>query len=127
MKQQSQTTKAKCSVRSSMGNEHWRTKPSNHPDYRKKYQGKRRAEQKAKAVNYKGAACQKCGWAFECLDVFDFHHTDPTEKDIKVADWMGRIKWETLKKELDKCILLCSNCHRIEHAELREAEYEANP
>ena len=71
--------------------------------------------------------CVKSVVGLLCLDVFDFHHIDPDEKDIKVADWMGRIKWATLKKELDKCILLCSNCHRIHHAELREEEYEANP
>jgi predicted Zn-ribbon and HTH transcriptional regulator len=108
----------------SLRNNTWRTKPSNHPLYRKMYQGKRRAEQKSKAVNYKGSVCEKCGYSFECLEVYDFHHPDPTQKEIKIADWMGRSKWDKLKKELDKCVLLCANCHRIHHAELREAEYE---
>lgn len=67
-------------------------------------------ENKLKAIAYLGGKCLHCG--FDNLDrpeVFDFHHlfgkeTDPTK--------LMRGTWEKLKVEIDKCILLCSNCHR---------------
>lgn len=51
-----------------------------------------------------------------CLD---FHHLDPTEKDINVSDALKR-GWtvERMQKEIDKCITVCSNCHRKVHAGL---------
>lgn len=49
-----------------------------------------------------------------CLD---FHHLDPKEKDINLSDAL-RKGWtfERMKKEIDKCIIVCSNCHRKVHA-----------
>jgi hypothetical protein len=44
----------------------------------------------------------------------DFHHINPEEKSYDIKSLMGR-KWETVRSEIDKCILLCSNCHREEH------------
>jgi transcription elongation factor Elf1 len=63
----------------------------------------------------------KCSFCPEndpvCLD---FHHTDPTQKDRELADMVGRgIGMESLLKEVDKCIVLCSNCHRKLHAKLK--------
>ena len=45
----------------------------------------------------------------------EFHHTNSKIKDSNVSKLLSR-KWEVLQEELDKCILLCSNCHRIEHS-----------
>jgi len=57
--------------------------------------------------------CCKCGEKHPaCLD---FHHRNPDDKEIeisKVADHWGLVK---LKKEVEKCDVLCSNCHRKEH------------
>lgn len=46
--------------------------------------------------------------------IFDFHHLNPSEKDV---DWSKlRLKSdESIKNELNKCVLLCSNCHRKRH------------
>ena len=74
-----------------------------------------RRDSKLKAVKYKGGACGRCGGVFH-PSVYDFHHIDPTQKDADPGTFMGR-KWETIKKELDKCVLLCANCHRLTHAE----------
>lgn len=49
-----------------------------------------------------------------CLD---FHHTDPSKKDITVGEAIHlRWSWEHLLTEIEKCIILCSNCHRKFHA-----------
>lgn len=46
--------------------------------------------------------------------VLDFHHINPSEKEYTIAQ-NTRIKFENLKKELDKCVVLCANCHREFH------------
>lgn len=55
--------------------------------------------------------CSKCGenrwW------LLDFHHTNPSEKDCEVTKLIDAPN--KLKKELEKCIVLCSNCHRHLH------------
>jgi len=39
----------------------------------------------------------------------DFHHTNSKEKDFKISGIS--VSWERIKKELDKCVLVCKNCH----------------
>jgi hypothetical protein len=75
---------------------------------------------KQKAVQYKGGCCNRCGELFECLDVYDFHHRDPAEKEDSLNRLMNS-RWENIVPELDKCDLLCSNCHKITHWELRNS------
>ena len=60
-----------------------------------------------------GGKCIKCGYA-KCLGALEFHHRDPGEKDI---DFKKIIRRSALKRieELQKCDLLCSNCHREIH------------
>ncbi len=74
-------------------------------------------DRKKKAVEYKGGKCEKCGYD-KCLAAFDFHHLDPNEKDYEPSRLFGQNhSWETIKSELDKCALLCANCHRETHNE----------
>jgi len=73
----------------------------------------RRNERKQRAIEYKGGICEHCGGTFHTA-AFDFHHLDPNEKDKDPGLMMG-LTDENLFKELDKCILLCANCHRIHH------------
>ena len=68
---------------------------------------------KLKAVEYKGGVCVDCSGEFHPA-VFDFHHLDPSKKDLKVANSFCR-KWEVVRAELDKCVMLCANCHRLRH------------
>lgn len=77
----------------------------------------RRQEKKKTLVEYKGGECIKCGYS-KCLDALDFHHRDPEDKSftINVSKNFGI---ELLKKEADKCDLLCANCHREVHSEER--------
>ena len=92
----------------------------------------RRYELKKKAVGYLGGSCVRCGYNSH-LSALEFHHLNPTEKDFNFGDMKGG-KWENLKNELNKCILLCSNCHRIEHTKydllsdlVLEADRSAKP
>jgi len=68
---------------------------------------------KVKGVEYLGGKCLDCGTKGSPW-IFDFHHRDPSEKEWH---WGNRrtSNWDNLKKELDKCDLLCSNCHRLRH------------
>lgn len=68
---------------------------------------------KEKAIEYKGGKCEKCGYD-KCKWVFDFHHLNPEEKDFGISRY-SVLAWEKVKKELDKCIMLCANCHRELH------------
>lgn len=72
---------------------------------------------KIELVNYKGGKCEKCGYD-KCVEALCFHHKDPNEKDFGIG---GRsYSFEKLKLEVDKCDLLCSNCHIELHTELKE-------
>ena len=73
--------------------------------------------QKKRYVKYLGGECLHCGLvANPCnLPVFDFHHRDPSQKDFGIGDHVTS-DWQKLRSELDKCDLLCANCHRLIHA-----------
>lgn len=60
----------------------------------------------------KSCGCQKCGE--KRFYVLDFHHINPDEKENTIHD-LRTCSIETIKKEIDKCIILCSNCHREFH------------
>jgi hypothetical protein len=60
-------------------------------------------------VDYKGGRCQICGYD-RCLRALDFHHVDPTTKRFNVAGSHLR-SCDVLRAELEKCVLVCSNCH----------------
>lgn len=45
----------------------------------------------------------------------EFHHRDPKEKDFTISSRAHLTFDERVKQELDKCDLLCSNCHRERH------------
>lgn len=86
---------------------------------------KRRLEHKKMAVKYLGGKCLHCGLETEFYSIYDFHHKDPKEKDSLISQIMNKkSNFELIKKELDKCELLCSNCHRIVHEKERMAEFE---
>lgn len=76
-----------------------------------------RIRTKQKLVEYKGGECAKCGYN-KCITVLQFHHEDPNEKDFSISgkSW----SFDRLKKEVDKCILLCSNCHTELHEEINK-------
>ena len=76
----------------------------------------RKQNNKRKAIELKGSMCKHCGLEYDYTNaaVFDLHHLNPNEKEYKPSS-LFRMSWEVIEKELNKCILLCSNCHRLEH------------
>lgn len=74
---------------------------------------RKRKNAKQKAVDYKGGKCQRCSYD-KCLGALQFHHPDDN-KEFGVSAKGRTYSWERLKKEIDKCILLCANCHAEEH------------
>lgn len=63
--------------------------------------------------------CSRCGYD-ECIEAIDFHHTDPGDKEYNIAHLTTRAftkpNIELFLSELDKCIILCANCHRLIHS-----------
>ena len=78
---------------------------------------KRRQILKLKAIEYKGGKCCICGYN-KCMDALDFHHLNENKKSFGVAEKGYTRSWEKVKEELDKCILVCTNCHREIHVGL---------
>jgi hypothetical protein len=87
---------------------------------KKTYIDKARQNIKTKIENfekYKSTLkCEKCGENHPA--VLDFHHLDPSKKEFQIGN--GTKKGiEKMLKEIEKCIILCSNCHRKLHWEER--------
>jgi len=68
---------------------------------------------KARAVEYKGGECERCGY-HKYHGSLAFHHVDPSSKDPNFNS-MNLWKWDRIKEEIDKCMLLCTNCHQELH------------
>ena len=74
----------------------------------------RRFRAKAAAIKYLGGGCSKCGWSGNQA-ALQFHHTKSQEKDFNIGNVANK-SWDSIKKELQKCVLLCANCHTIHHS-----------
>ena len=79
---------------------------------------KRRKKIKKMSVEYKGGKCEICGYD-KCFRALEFHHTDPDKKDFQISG--KSVSWDRIKIELDKCVLVCSNCHSEIHSDLDES------
>ena len=75
----------------------------------------RRYRIKKLLVEYKGNKCKICGYD-KCLSALEFHHLEPENKDFTISYNTKYNNLDALKKEVDKCILVCANCHREIHA-----------
>ena len=68
-----------------------------------------RRAMKKQAVKEKGGKCSICGYN-KCIEALQFHHLDFSEKEFPLSNGNTR-SWDKYKKELEKCILVCGNCH----------------
>lgn len=77
------------------------------------------------AVEYKGNKCQLCGYN-RCIEAMEFHHLDFSEKEFGISQKGYTRSWEIVKEELEKCIILCANCHREVHSGLQHLRVTAD-
>jgi len=80
---------------------------------------KRRKKIRLKAVAFAGGKCVKCGYN-KYPEVLEFHHGDTLKKDFNVSSKGHCRSWARVSEEIKKCILLCANCHREIHVELKK-------
>lgn len=78
----------------------------------------RRFRAKAAAIKLLGERCSQCGWRGNQA-ALQFHHAEPNKKDFTLGNVANK-SWDAIKSELKKCILLCANCHAIEHSTKEE-------
>jgi predicted HNH restriction endonuclease len=84
-------------------------------EYLKKAVNKRRRKIRELAIDHKGSQCSICGYR-KCSAALEFHHQDPQKKDFGISMNGLTRSWEKVKQEIEKCALVCANCHREIHA-----------
>jgi len=75
----------------------------------------------SKMINIKGGKCVHCGKEYDGTNasIFQFHHENPETKKFILGQGNAiNYSWEKVEEELDKCILLCTNCHFLAHRRL---------
>ena len=113
-----------CSKCKKSGTTKWwhRTKKERLKKYSDRYK-----EIKERCLEYKGNKCSVCGITYngDNSPIFDFHHTINKEFGIGTVLGSRSKSWEKLIIELDKCIVVCSNCHRMIHFDYRREQDNA--
>lgn len=71
---------------------------------------KRTRDLKLQAVAYLGGKCVKCGYN-KCVNALEFHHLRNKIHEPTVLI-QNSTRLDQIKSELDKCEILCANCHR---------------
>jgi 5-methylcytosine-specific restriction endonuclease McrA len=92
-------------------------KYSDRAEYLKAAVDKRRKKIKVLAIEYKGGKCSVCGYK-KYFGALEFHHCRDHDKDFGLSQNGLTRAWDKTKIELDKCVLVCSNCHKEIHAGL---------
>lgn len=88
----------------------------NDVDTRKHQKTILRRNMKKQAIKLMGGKCQLCGYN-KCVDALEFHHKNPKEKEFKLGSG-NTLSWKEYKMEVQKCILVCSNCHKEIHSRI---------
>lgn len=80
---------------------------------------RRRKRLKEMAIDYKGGRCIFCGYDRDPT-ALDFHHVDEKTKVFGLSTRGLTRSWKKIRDELDKCMLVCANCHREIHSGMRK-------
>ncbi|PIS42998.1 MAG: hypothetical protein COT24_00465 [Candidatus Kerfeldbacteria bacterium CG08_land_8_20_14_0_20_40_16] len=91
-------------------------------EYIKMAVSRRRKSVRKKAIQYKGGKCILCGYN-KCKQALEFHHLKGG-KGFGISAKGYTRKWENIIRELDKCVLVCANCHRELHDGLTQLPKE---
>jgi hypothetical protein len=89
-------------------------KYSDRANYLKQAVAKRRKQLMQQAIAYKGGQCLMCSYNTSSR-ALHFHHLDSETKLFGISARGVTRSWEKVKSELDKCVLLCANCHAEVH------------
>ena len=93
-----------------------------HREERCKYRSEKVRKKRGYIQDYKlSHGCAVCGYN-RCASALDFHHIGD-DKEFTIGSMISRdYSLEKLKKEMDKCTVLCANCHRELHADFKVKE-----
>lgn len=80
---------------------------------------------KERVIVVMGGKCQLCGYE-KCAKALELHHIDPAQKDRVISGNLLNNSWDKLCNELQKCVLVCANCHREIHSGLYEGELKSS-
>lgn len=82
-----------------------------------KQKDERARQKKVKYILLKGGVCTSCRYKYDGTNAaaFDFHHINSNEKEYSPAQIL-KYSEEKIQNELNKCILVCANCHRLIHS-----------
>lgn len=86
----------------------------NKQDYLDKSKRRRKKLSKDWALFKSTLKCKQCGYDKHPV-ALDFHHKDPSKKDEGLARLITTGSMKRIQEELEKCDVLCANCHRILH------------
>ena len=75
-----------------------------------------RKRRKEDIVYVMGEHCQICGYN-KAITALELHHLNPADKEFSIGAILNK-DWELINSEIQKCILVCANCHREIHERL---------
>ena len=76
---------------------------------------KKRKQLRQRAINHKGGKCELCGYS-RCIEALEFHHRKDSLKNFGISKKGYTRSWIAVRAEIEKCMLVCANCHREIHA-----------
>lgn len=102
---------------------HYRNNKKYYKDKARRNDIIRRKKIKAWFINYKSKLkCEQCGEHH--ISTLDFHHKNLNEKDHEISKLVYYGSLNLLKKEIEKCSVLCSNCHRKHHYNISKSQLD---
>lgn len=96
---------------------HYKENKKDYIERAKRDREKEAKKNETQLINLKQCGCKVCGDLR--IPVLEFHHLDPNEKEESISKMTSRKK---IEEESKKCVVLCKNCHAIEHYYLRQGK-----